>query len=92
MNKKHFLGKGLFQMTNLEKLKNPQKQGEGGVPVEIYGNRNGMLSESDEGDVKYRGLVSKVRYGYGVRVENLVTGKRVFFPRLAHCFVETSQK
>ena len=41
------------------------------------GNRNGKLLKSDGGDVTYTGLVSKVRYGYGVRVENLVTGKGI---------------
>ena len=45
------------------------------------GNRNGKLLKSDDGNVKYTGLVSKVRYGCGVRVENLGTGKGlVFFP------------
>ena len=41
------------------------------------GNRIGKLLKSDDGDVTYTGLVSKVRYGYGVRVENLVTGKGI---------------
>ena len=40
----------------------------------MNGNRNGKLLKSDDGDVTYTGLVSKARYGYGVRVENLGTG------------------